>query len=403
MDILFTVVVPSLNQGAYLEQALLSLFAQHAGDLEIIVVDGGSTDGSVEIIEKFAGMLGGERFGGSSKVLKCESSEVGGVSGGNGQLAIGEESAQRGFGDAESGESAGEVLKFESSKVGGSGTIGNRQSAIGNGKSSRKDAKTQRVKRSALMRECESAKVRETATANGAKLANENNFRTLELPHFRTRFLWCSEPDRGQSHAFNKGFARASGRFLFWLNADDLLLPGTLDRVRAYLAAHGAAEWIAGNQIYINADGRVIRCSCGNRWHDFLYRQAPVHVYGPSAFFTKELWNRVGGTDEQLRYCMDWDLWLKFKKAGARFERLNHYCWALRQHGGSKTQGGERDKEPIHWKEIHEMCRRNGLVVTTAGVWFQRFWRLFSGCYVRSVIDTVRWRGKILQCEAPRP
>ena len=56
-------------------------------------------------------------------------------------------------------------------------------------------------------------------------------------------FLWCSEPDRGQSHTLNKSFARASGPFLFWLNADDLLLPGTLDRVRACLAATGTVEW----------------------------------------------------------------------------------------------------------------------------------------------------------------
>ena len=39
---------------------------------------------------------------------------------------------------------------------------------------------------------------------------------------------WCSEKDRGQSHAFNKGFTHATGRFLTWLNADDILLPSTL-------------------------------------------------------------------------------------------------------------------------------------------------------------------------------
>lgn len=37
---------------------------------------------------------------------------------------------------------------------------------------------------------------------------------------------WCSEPDNGQSDAFNKGFSRARGRFLTWLNADDIMFPG---------------------------------------------------------------------------------------------------------------------------------------------------------------------------------
>jgi len=319
MDPFFTVVVPSLNHGAYLGQALHSLFAQQADDLEIIVVDGGSTDGSVEIIRSVAAAPLDQGFTGSNAA---------GAAGSRVQM------------------------RLAPLDQGGKGTSGGERDA--------------------------------------------DSFRTLELPDSRTRFLWCSEPDRGQSHAFNKGFARARGRFLFWLNADDVLLPGTLDRVRSYLASHESAEWVAGNQMYIDAHGRVLRCSRGNRWHDFLYRHAPVHVYGPSSFFSKVLWERVGGADENLRYCMDWDLWLKFRKAGVRFERLNHYCWGLRQHSGSKTQGGERDKEHLHWQEIHAMCRRNGLTVTAGGVWLQRAWRLATGCYACGALDTMRWRGRLL-------
>ena len=42
---------------------------------------------------------------------------------------------------------------------------------------------------------------------------------------------WCSERDRGQSHALNKGLARATGEVFGWINSDDLLLPGSLQRV----------------------------------------------------------------------------------------------------------------------------------------------------------------------------
>src|SRR5438034_7985928 len=39
---------------------------------------------------------------------------------------------------------------------------------------------------------------------------------------------WISEKDNGQSHAINKGFGRAKGSILMWLNSDDILLPGAL-------------------------------------------------------------------------------------------------------------------------------------------------------------------------------
>jgi glycosyltransferase involved in cell wall biosynthesis len=67
-----TVVTPSFNQGAFLEGTLRSILLQGYPDLEYFVLDGGSTDGSVEIIKKYAPWLSGwvsEPDGGQSAAI----------------------------------------------------------------------------------------------------------------------------------------------------------------------------------------------------------------------------------------------------------------------------------------------------------------------------------------------
>ena len=207
------------------------------------------------------------------------------------------------------------------------------------------------------------------------------------------------EPDRGQSDAFNKGFAKAHGRWLFWLNADDVLLPNALNRVRRVIEASSARTWIAGNQIFMDKDGRITKCLWANRWHDGLYRHAIPHVNGPSAFFTRELLAKVGGFDVRMNVGMDFDLWNKFMKAGARFERIPAYLWAWRNHEGSKTSSGTRDEAELRRQadEIAAMLARQDFILTRGGAAWLRLWRLLDGSYLRSCIDTVRWRG----CDLP--
>ena len=200
------------------------------------------------------------------------------------------------------------------------------------------------------------------------------------------------EPDAGQSDALNKGFAKAKGEWLFWLNADDVLLPGALKKV---LDRIDTVDWIAGNQLLIDDAGKVLKCSVGNGWHDWLYRHAVPHVYGPSSFFRRELLERVGGLDVSLKYCMDWDLWIKFMKSGARFERIDEYLWAQRQWLGSKTQRKMSDQENVlFWGEINEMLERNGVPVTRTGTLMMRIWRFFNGNIPRQFFDGIRFADK---------
>lgn len=148
---------------------------------------------------------------------------------------------------------------------------------------------------------------------------------------------WVSERDRGQSHAFNKGFARARGRFLTWLNADDVMLPGTIAKLNAAAERNPQCEWFVGGCFWLDPEMRIVNCGRGRAFSEVRYREGNVCVWGPSSFFTKRLLDAVGGVDERFHYSMDADLWLRFAcKAGARYLPFCDYAWGLRLHPDAK-------------------------------------------------------------------
>ena len=83
---------------------------------------------------------------------------------------------------------------------------------------------------------------------------------------------WCSEKDGGQSAAFNKGFSHARGRFLTWLNADDVMLPGTIEKLKVAAERQPECEWFVGGVLWLDPGMRVINCGRGRRFSEIRYR-----------------------------------------------------------------------------------------------------------------------------------
>lgn len=125
-------------------------------------------------------------------------------------------------------------------------------------------------------------------------------------------------PDRGQSDAILEGWAHLQGDWLGWLNADDILMPGALDQVRAANAADPALEVIYGHSTILDETGAMTGYHFNVEPPGPRLMQAGI-VSQPSCFFSRAAYERAGGLNRDLHYTMDWDLWIRLFKHGARF------------------------------------------------------------------------------------
>lgn len=176
-----SIITPSYNQAAYLEKTILSIISQGYNDLEYILIDGGSNDGSVEIIEKYK-------------------------------------------------------------------------------------------------------------------------------EHFA---FWVSEKDEGQSHAINKGFEKATGDIITWINSDDQLTPNSLHRIAAEFEKDKSKEIFVVHGKTILFGNNMQEKEFGASKTDFLERSlAGLPFPQPSSFFRKELIKKYGNLKQEFHFGMDYEFFV---------------------------------------------------------------------------------------------
>lgn len=142
------------------------------------------------------------------------------------------------------------------------------------------------------------------------------------LRRHQDRLAWRSEPDAGQADAVNRALGRATGDVLGWVNSDDLLLPGALDRVARAFAEHPGARWLHGGCDIVDESDLPIRRWVArykaHRCRRYSRRSLLIEnfVSQMTVFWRREALATAGYLDPTLHLSFDYEYWLRLARQG---------------------------------------------------------------------------------------
>ena len=153
---------------------------------------------------------------------------------------------------------------------------------------------------------------------------------------------WVSEPDRGQSHAINKGLEKCNGEVFNWINSDDYLEPGALQNIATLFGENNDVQVVCGfTRCFFDEDNSTS--------HEYRMGVKPtvaetislVEMNQPGSFYLTNIVKEFGGVNESLRYVFDDELWFRFLcKYGIENIYFTEKRFAhFRLHGSSKSVG----------------------------------------------------------------
>jgi glycosyltransferase involved in cell wall biosynthesis len=177
-----------------------------------------------------------------------------------------------------------------------------------------------------------------------------------EYPHLRVTI----EKDAGMSDGINRGFRKATGDWVMWLNTDDYLLPGALAKVAEFATRRPELAVIYGDTWFVRENKEIIR---RRREHDFNFNVLVFYgcyIQSTSTFYRRDIIQSGHLLDVDYRVCMDYEYYVRLGRLGYKFGYLPETLAAFRWHetNTSALQFDRRQEE--RWRVKREHLRLTG-------------------------------------------
>lgn len=170
---------------------------------------------------------------------------------------------------------------------------------------------------------------------------------------------WVSEKDSGQAEAINKGFAKASGEIIAWLNSDDYYLPGAVSSAVKIFEENPDVVLVYGNMLAVDEHGKT--------FNTLIYKQLTLEdllcfqiIGQPAVFMRTSALRKAGGLNLNFHFLLDHLLWIEIAKHG----KILHVpqTWAAARYHAEAKNRAQADKFGAEAFRILEQAKQDEIL-----------------------------------------
>lgn len=208
---------------------------------------------------------------------------------------------------------------------------------------------------------------------------------------------WVSEKDSGQSEAINKGFNKASGEIICWLNSDDILMTNALNKVADFFSSNKDFDLVNGQTVLIDKNSIIISGHFILKQKKWYAKHGVFYINQPAMFWKSNIFKSVGQLQENFHTLMDKEFLIRIFEKDFKIGHIEKFLAGFRVHDMSKSA---RNPVSISW-----FVRENAKLLELYGDSYgqtpkllfkliYRFEKFIRGIYAKQYFFSMKWKGR---------